>query len=83
MVAAMLILYVAAPFALAQVLCAIYGTCKGHVRQGMLLLGAFSLVIGLSYWIMWNSISSAIETTTGGMQRQTEEMQKQIQRQMH
>jgi hypothetical protein len=50
MFAAAIPIYMATPFMTAAPLCAIYGMCVGHVKHGLLLLGAMSLMIGLSYW---------------------------------
>ena len=63
------------PFFYAQSLCAIYGICKGHVVHGLLLLGALSLAIGLTCWFLPRAVEN-------DAQRQTQEMQKQIERQM-
>ena len=48
-------LYMATPFLTAAPLCAIYGMCVGHVKQGLLLLAAMSLGIGISYWAVLSS----------------------------
>ena len=44
-------LYMAIPFMVAAPSCAIYGMCVGHVKYGLLLLAAMSLLIGLFCWM--------------------------------
>ncbi len=75
MFVAMIILYMAIPVISAQFLCAVYGICVGQVKFGLMLIGALSLATGLFYWFVLKSTPQAID-------RQMQEMQKQIQRQM-
>jgi predicted RNA-binding Zn-ribbon protein involved in translation (DUF1610 family) len=49
--------YVSAPFLIAPLLCAVYGMCAGHVREGLLVLAGLSLIIGLSCWLMYSAFS--------------------------
>ena len=41
------------PFVIAPLLCAVYGMCLGHVRQGVLIVAALALILGGSYWLMF------------------------------
>jgi DNA-directed RNA polymerase subunit RPC12/RpoP len=63
---ALIFFYASAPFLIAALLCAVYGMCVGHVREGLLVLGGLSVIIGLSYWLIF----SALATPSGeGMQQ--------------
>jgi len=80
--AGMVFLYMAVPFVPVQILCATYGICKGHVKDGLLLIGGISVLIGLFAWIVFASLPGAAIRTNADTQRQMQEMQQQIQKQM-
>ena len=65
------------PFVAAPLLCAVYGMCIGHVRQGVLILAALAFILGGSYWLMFRPV---VQPSSADIQRQMEEMQKQMQR---
>ncbi|HUJ09260.1 MAG TPA: hypothetical protein VL171_04480 [Verrucomicrobiae bacterium] len=73
--AAAAILYVAGPFAAAAPLCAIYGMCVGHVKHGLLLLGAMGFLMGLSYWAV---VRESMNAAASIQQQMFQQMQKQI-----
>jgi len=58
--------YASTPFVLAPLLCAVYGMCVGHVRDGLLLLAGLALIIGLSCWFIF---SPFVQMGGGGMQQ--------------
>ena len=62
----------ATPFVPVQILCATYGICKGHVKDGLLLIGGLSVLIGLFILITFHSLAKA----NGDAQRQMQEMQQ-------
>ncbi len=64
------------PFVAAPLLCAVYGMCIGHVRHGLLLVAGLALILGLSYWLMFQPL---VQPSGADIQRQMENMQKQIQ----
>ena len=67
------ILYASTPFLIAPLLCAVYGMCLGHVRHGLLVLAALSLIIAMSYWA-----GISIVTLVGAdTQRQLQQMLQQ------
>jgi hypothetical protein len=67
------------PFVVAPLLCAVYGMCIGHVNQGLLIVAGLALILGLSYWLMFKPL---VQPSGADIQRQMEEAQKQMQRQM-
>jgi hypothetical protein len=73
MFAAVTLFYMAAPFMTAAPLCAIYGMCVGHVKHGLMLLVAMSLMLGLSHWMVFRESMAMIQ----GSQRQFEQMMQQ------
>lgn len=50
--------YASTPFVFAPLLCAVYGMCVGHVREGLLVLGGLALIIGISCWLMFSPLLS-------------------------
>ena len=69
-----ILLYVAIPFFVAALLCAVYGMCIGQVNQGLLLVAGLSLVLGLFFWILFRTI---LPSPTG-IQRQLEQQMRQF-----
>lgn len=78
MFAALAFVYMAMPFITAQVLCATYGICQGHVKHGLLMLSGLAVVIGLAYWILMASMLNAVQDSNAALQRQMLELQKQM-----
>ncbi|HUJ08713.1 MAG TPA: hypothetical protein VL171_01685 [Verrucomicrobiae bacterium] len=82
MLAVVTLFYMATPFITAAPLCAIYGMCVGHVRHGLLLLGAMSLMIGLSHWVFFREsmamLGASQQQIQQMMQQQMQQFQKQI-----
>jgi len=50
--------YASSPFLIAPLLCAVYGMCIGHVREGLLVLVGLGLIIGISCWLMFSLLLS-------------------------
>lgn len=68
-----ILVYIATPFLVAALLCAVYGMCIGQVNQGLLLVAGLSLVLGLFYWISFRTIPSPTD-----IQRQVEQQMRQL-----
>ena len=64
------------PFVIAPLLCAVYGMCIGHVNQGLLIVAGLALILGFSYWLMFQPV---VQPSAADIQRQMEEEQKQMQ----
>lgn len=54
------------PFMIASLLCAVYGMCIGHVKQGILIVAGVALISVVSYWVTFSPIVHPLEE----MQRQ-------------
>jgi len=54
----LILAYMATPFLVAALLCAVYGMCIGQVNQGVLLVAGLALVLGLFFWILFSWIPS-------------------------
>ena len=54
------------PFVIASLLCAVYGMCIGHVKQGLLIVAGLAVITGFSYWAMFSPVVQPLEE----MQRQ-------------
>ena len=67
--------YMTTPFMMAAPLCAIYGMCVGHVKHGLLLLAAMSLMIGLFYWVTFGASQAA---AMRGLQQMLEQQRRQF-----
>jgi predicted RNA-binding Zn-ribbon protein involved in translation (DUF1610 family) len=71
----------ATPVGFAALLCGVYGICTGHVKHGVLIVVGVSLISGLSNLALpWIAMQGA-QNATRDIQRQTEEMLRQIQKQ--
>ena len=51
-------LFASTPFVFAPLLCAVYGMCAGHVRDGLSVLGGLALILAISCWLIFAPLLS-------------------------
>jgi hypothetical protein len=77
----MALIGMATPLGLAALLCGVYGICSGHIKHGVLIVCCLSLITGLAYLVLPSVALQGAINGTRDMQRQTEEMLRQMQKQ--